>query len=71
MGGVILHNSKDGLRTITKEEIPAGLPLPVDLFVECVTTGTPSPFTVDDGVKLTRLMNAAYRSADLKETVVY
>lgn len=71
MGGVIFHSSKDGFRTIAKEEIPAGLPLPVDLFVECVTTGTPSPFTADDGVKLTRLMNAAYRSADLKETVVY
>jgi len=71
MNGSIILSNKEGVRIITKEEIPAGLPLPVDLFVDCLVTGTPSPFTADDGIKLTKLMNAAYRSADLKETVLY
>jgi len=71
LNGAILHTDAKGLHIITKGDIPAGLPLPVDLFVDCLVTGTPSPFTADDGVKLTRLMNAAYKSADLKETVVY
>lgn len=70
-GGKIMITGENGIQVIEPDDIPAGLPLPIDLFIECLMTNTPSPFTADDGVKLTRLMNAAYRSADLKETVVY
>ena len=43
-------------------ELPEKMQLPVDQWVDAVTNGTPSPFTIDEAVMLTRLMDGAYKS---------
>ena len=43
-------------------ELPEKIKLPIDLWVDAVTNGTPSPFTIDEAVMLTRLMDGAYKS---------
>ena len=43
-------------------ELPEKIQLPVDEWVDAVTNGTPSPFTIDEAVMLTRLMDGAYKS---------
>lgn len=43
-------------------ELPEKIQLPVDQWVDAVTNGTPSPFTIDEAVMLTRLMDGAYKS---------
>ena len=43
-------------------ELPEKMQLPVDQWVDAVTNGTPSPFTIDEAVMLTRLMDGAYQS---------
>ncbi len=43
-------------------ELPEKMHLPVDQWVDAVTNGTPSPFTIDEAVMLTRLMDGAYKS---------
>ena len=68
--GVLLMN--DAGRTFTPAaQLPGGLPLPVPLFVSCLQDGTPSPFGVRDAVALTRLREAAYRSAAEGREIAY
>lgn len=43
-------------------ELPEKIQLPIDQWVDAVTNGTPSPFTIDEAVMLTRLMDGAYKS---------
>ena len=69
--GELILNTDEGVRHITAEEIGEGLPQPVPLFVECLRENKPSPFTVEDAVALSRLMEAVYRSAAEKKTVAY
>ncbi len=48
---------------IPAEEIPAGVALPVYLFADAIEQKTELEFDIDSAVALTRLMDAAYRSA--------
>lgn len=43
-------------------ELPEAMPLPVDLWIDAVTNGSASPFTIDEAVMLTRLMDGAYKA---------
>lgn len=61
--GVIL-NTKEGTRQISAEEMGESQPGPVEIFVDCLKENKPSPYTIDDAVALTRLMEAAYKSAE-------
>lgn len=53
------------------DELPADLPKPVELFAYGVEEGKEIPFTVEDGVALSRLMVAAYRAAEEQRTVEF
>lgn len=70
MDGIQISD-KDGLRNIPSSEIPKGLPLPVELFSHAVENNEEIPFTVEDGVALTKLMDAAYRSYNEKKAVEF
>ncbi len=66
--GCISFNSLDngmyvGGKYIPEEEIPAGVALPVYLFADAVENKKELEFDIDSAVALTRLMDAAYRSA--------
>ena len=67
----VLLNTDDGKKLISSAEIPYSSPAPVPLFVECVREGKPSPFGTSDAVALTRLMEAAYRSAESGKEEAY
>ena len=41
---------------------PEKEPLPIDQWVDAVVNGKPSPFTIDEAVMLTRLMDGAYKA---------
>ncbi len=60
--GIILRNA-DGQKTIPASEIPENLPLPYALFADAVEHGKALEFDIDSAVRLTKLMDAAYRSA--------
>lgn len=51
--------------------LPETIDLPIDLWIDAVTNGTPSPFTIDEAVMLTRLMDGAYRSFESGAKVVF
>jgi 1,5-anhydro-D-fructose reductase (1,5-anhydro-D-mannitol-forming) len=78
-GSLLLGDAVEGIRlqneagvTYIKEgEMTPSLPMPVALFSNAVEQHLPIPFTVDEGVRLTRLMDAAYRSAAQGRTVAY
>lgn len=42
--------------------LPEKMPLPADLWIDAVTNGTASPFTIDEAIMLTRLMDGAYKA---------
>ncbi len=67
----VLLNTDDGKKLIPSSEIPYSSPAPVPLFVQCLREETPSPFGTKDAVALTRLMDAAYRSAEERKEVAY
>ena len=67
----VILSTDEGTRHITADEIGADLPQPVPLFVECLREKKPMPFTIEDAVALSRLMEAAYRSAAEGKTVLY
>ncbi len=69
--GEIILSTDEGVRHITAEETGSDLPQPVPLFIECLKENKPMPFTVDDAVSLSRLMEAAYHSAKEGKTVQY
>ena len=52
-------------------ELPEKIKLPIDLWVDAVTNGTPSPFTIDEAVMLTRLMDGAYKSFESGAKVTF
>ncbi|MFZ2537953.1 MAG: Gfo/Idh/MocA family oxidoreductase [Oscillospiraceae bacterium] len=68
--GIQISN-KDGLRNIFANDIPANLPMPVELFAHALENNETVPFTIEEGVALTKLMDAAYRSYNEKKTVMY
>ena len=70
-GNDVFLNTDTGLRRISEEEIGASLPQPVPLFAECLHDGKEMPFTVEDAVALSRLMEAAYKSAAAGVPVQY
>ena len=70
-GNEIFLNTGDGLRRIAPEEVGPELPQPVPLFAECLRDGKEMPFTVEDAVALSRLMEAAYKSAEIGAPVLY
>lgn len=79
-GGHILINDnidgiqvsdKDGRRDIKACDITAETIMPVELFAHAVEYKEEIPFTVEDGVKLTKLMDAAYRSSKEKKSAKY
>ena len=43
-------------------ELPEKEPLPIDQWIDAVVNGKPSPFTIDEAVMLTRLMDGAYKA---------
>lgn len=45
-------------------ELPEKLDAPIDQWVDAVLDGKPSPFTIDEAVMLTRLMDGAYKSSE-------
>ena len=67
----VLLNIDDGKKLIPSSEIPYSSPAPVPLFVQCLREEKPSPFGTKDAVALTRLMDAAYRSAEEGKEVAY
>ena len=67
----VLLNTDDGKKLIPSSEIPYSSPAPVPLFVQCLREEKPSPFDTKDAVALTRLMDAAYRSAEEGKEVAY
>lgn len=67
----VLLNTDDGKKLIPSSEIPYSSPAPVPLFVQCLREEKPSPFGTKDAVALTRLMDAAYRSAEEGKEVAY
>lgn len=60
--GIIVRNA-DGQKQIPKSEIPANIPLPLNLFAEAVEYGKEIEFDLESGIRLTKLMDAGYRSA--------
>lgn len=71
MDGAVWITTEKGLQVVSKEEIPERMPQPPVLFCECLEEGKDMPFTVEDGLHLTKLMNAAYRSAQEGKKVTY
>ena len=69
--GEIFLNTGDGVQRITAEEYGSDLPQPAPLFVECLRDKKPMPFPVEDAVALSRLMEAAYKSAATGEAAAY
>lgn len=51
--------------------LPEKSPLPIDLWIDAVTEGTPSPFTIDEAVMLTRLMDGAYKAFESGTKVTF
>ena len=62
-------SDKDGLRLIKTSEMSTKNPLPSELFATAVEHNQTPPFTVAEGVALTKLMDAAYRSHAEKRAV--
>ncbi len=60
--GIILRNA-DGQKQILTSELPENEPLPYALFADAVEHGKALEFDIDSAVRLTKLMDAAYRSA--------
>lgn len=69
--GEIFLNTGDGVQRITAEKYGSDLPQPAPLFVECLRDKKPMPFPVEDAVALSRLMEAAYKSAATGEAAAY
>ena len=70
-GNEIFINTGDGMRRISAEEIGPNRPEPVFLFAESLRENKPMKFPIEDAVALTRLMEAAYKSAETGEPVRY
>ena len=69
--GEIFLNTGDGVQRIAAAEYGPDLPQPALLFVECLRDKKPMPFPVEDAVALSRLMEAAYKSAATGEAAAY
>ena len=69
--GEIFLNTGDGVQQITAAEYGPDLSQPAPLFVECLRDKKPMPFPVEDAVALSRLMEAAYKSAATGEAAAY
>lgn len=69
--GEIFLNTGDGVQRITAAEYGSDLSQPAPLFVECLRDKKPMPFPVEDAVALSRLMEAAYKSAATGEAAAY
>lgn len=63
MDGILLSN-KDGSKIIPESELGQKPLLPVGQFAAAVQKGETPPFNVDDALALTRIMVAAYTSAE-------
>ncbi|MGI5893499.1 MAG: Gfo/Idh/MocA family protein [Candidatus Merdivicinus sp.] len=69
--GEIYLSTGDGVRKIEEAEMGEDLLGPVPLFVDCLRNKKAMPFTVEDAVALSRLMEAAYKSAAAGVPVLY
>lgn len=69
--GEIFLNTGDGVQKITANIFGQDLPQPAPLFVECLREKKAMPFPVEDAVALSRLMEAAYKSAETGAPVLY
>lgn len=66
--GILLHD-ENGKRQITNAELSDEQIMPIARFVKALAANAPQPFTVENGVALTRLMDAAYRADKEGKTV--
>lgn len=47
---------------VTPADLPPAMPRPIRIWTNALLEGTPIPFGLEDGIQLTELMEAAYRS---------